>query len=93
MKPLPIVDEVGFVVTDLFMRNPDYPEVMAVGDAAALAVPKLGGIGDQQARIVAKQIAKEVGALKDPKSVKPFVPVIMCFGDMSIIKPSISIQI
>lgn len=82
MKQLPIVDEVGFVITDLYMRNPQYPEIMAVGDAAALAVPKLGGIGDMQARIVAKQIAKEVGMTKPDEELPKFDPVIMCFGDM-----------
>jgi len=35
MKDLPIVDEEGFVITDLTMRNPDYPQIFAVGDAAA----------------------------------------------------------
>ena len=82
MKILPIVDEQGFVVTDLFMRNPDHPEIMAVGDCSALAAPKLGGIGDMQARIVARQIAKDMGVLKHPEQDLPFKPTIMCFGDM-----------
>lgn len=82
MKGLPISDEEGFVVTDLFMRNPEHPEIMAVGDASALAAPKLGGLGDMQARIVARQIAKDMGVLKHPEEDKPFKPVIMCFGDM-----------
>ena len=38
MKDLPIVDEEGFVITDLTMRNPDYPRIFAAGDAAALTV-------------------------------------------------------
>ncbi len=82
MKDLPIVDEVGFVMTDLYMRNQQYPEIMAVGDAAALAAPKLGGIGDAQARIVARQIAKDMGVFNKPEEDKPFSPVVMCFGDM-----------
>ena len=82
IKKLPIVDEVGFVVTDLYMRNPDYPEIMAVGDCAAVTAPKLGGIGDQQARIVAQQIAKDLGKLHEEEQEMKFAPVVMCFGDM-----------
>ena len=82
MKELSIVDEEGFVITDLYMRNPDHPEIMAVGDASALAAPKLGGIGDMQARIVARQIAKDMGVKYESEEDKPFNPVVMCFGDM-----------
>lgn len=82
LKKLPIVDEVGFIVTDLKMRNPDYPEIMAVGDCAAITAPKLGGIGDQQARIVAQQIAKDLGKLNAEDKEMTFAPVVMCFGDM-----------
>jgi NADH dehydrogenase FAD-containing subunit len=35
------------------MRNPIHPEVFAVGDAAALTLPKLGSLGHQQAEITA----------------------------------------
>ncbi|MCP9610930.1 NAD(P)/FAD-dependent oxidoreductase [Coprobacter tertius] len=79
MKGLPIVDDQGFVVTDLYMRNPDYPEIFAVGDAASLTVPKLGAIGHMQAEIVSKMIANEVGEKKD---VDPLNPMVVCFGDM-----------
>ncbi|MGL4227990.1 MAG: NAD(P)/FAD-dependent oxidoreductase [Tannerellaceae bacterium] len=82
MKKLPIVDEVGFVITDLHMRNPDYPEIMAVGDSAALTAPKLGAFGDVQARIVARQIAKDLGMLKSPEDELSFDPMIVCYGDM-----------
>lgn len=57
MKTLPIVDDRGFVITDFFMRNPDYPEIFAVGDAAAVTVPKLGSLGHMEAEIVSKVIA------------------------------------
>lgn len=79
MKSLPIVDDQGFVVTDLYMHNPDYPEIFAVGDAASLSVPKLGAIGHMQAEIVSKMIANEVG---EKKEVKPLSPMVVCFGDM-----------
>lgn len=79
MKSLPIVDDQGFVVTDLYMRNPDYPEIFAVGDAASLTVPKLGAIGHMQAEIVSKVIANETGGNQE---VEPLSPMVICFGDM-----------
>ncbi len=82
LQQLPISDDVGFILTDRYMRNPDYPHVFAVGDSAALTVPKLGSIGDLQARIVGRQIAKDVGRLSQDKAGEPFSPAIVCFGDM-----------
>ncbi|MEY4504026.1 MAG: pyridine nucleotide-disulfide oxidoreductase [Pseudomonadota bacterium] len=82
MKELSIVDEAGFVITDLTMRNETYKNVFAVGDCAALTVPKLGGIGDLQARIVAKQLGKDMGKVKGEDADKPFWPEVVCFGDM-----------
>jgi sulfide:quinone oxidoreductase len=82
MKDLPIVDEEGFVITDLTMRNPDYLRIFAAGDAAALTVPKLGTLGDLQARIVALQIAKDLGKVSAEKADEPFKPAVICMGDM-----------
>ena len=82
LRDLPIVDEQGFIVTDLNMQNPDYPEIYAVGDCAAITAPKLGGIGDLQARIVAQQLAKVMGTLSQDEKMIEFKPVVMCFGDM-----------
>ncbi|KLU60956.1 NADH dehydrogenase-like protein [Peptococcaceae bacterium CEB3] len=82
MKDLPIVDEEGFVVTDLSMRNPDYPKIFAAGDAAAVTVPKLGTLGDMQARIVAAQIAKDLGRLPAEDAAEVFKPEVICMGDM-----------
>lgn len=79
---LSITDEFGFVITDRQMRNPDHPEIFAVGDAAAITVPKLGGLGHQQAEIVARQLAIEVGTLPADKAGDPYHPMILCFGDV-----------
>lgn len=79
LKQMPFVDSEGFVVTDLHMRNPDFPEIFAVGDAASLTVPKLGAIGHMQAEIVSKVIANEAG---EQHEVKPLSPMVICFGDM-----------
>ncbi|MFC0081044.1 NAD(P)/FAD-dependent oxidoreductase [Aciditerrimonas ferrireducens] len=79
---LPISDERGFVVTDRSMRNPRHPEVFAVGDAAALTVPKLGGLGHQQAEIVARELARELGVEPDDGTPVEYRPEILCFGDI-----------
>ncbi len=79
---LPITDERGFVLTDRRMRNPAHPEVFAVGDAAAITVPKLGSLGHQQAQIAARQIAIEIGALGAERAGPEYHPEILCFGDI-----------
>lgn len=79
---LAITDERGFVVTDRRMRNAAHPEVFAVGDAAAITVPKLGSLGHQQAEIVARQIAIDVGALHAGQAGPEYRPEILCFGDI-----------
>ena len=81
MKDLPFVDDQGFVVTDLYMRNPDYPEIFAVGDAAAVTVPKLGSIGHMEAEIASKIIADDILNRAENK-VEPLKPMVLCFGDM-----------
>jgi sulfide:quinone oxidoreductase len=81
LKDLSIVDELGFVITDKWMRNPTHPEVFAVGDAAAVTVPKLGSLGHQQAAIVARQIAIEAGGLPAGAEGSEYRPEILCFGD------------
>lgn len=82
LKGLPISDDQGFVITDLHMRNPDYPEVFAVGDAAAVTVPKLGSIGHLEAEVLAKVIGKEVGGYESKESVEPLKFQLVCMGDM-----------
>ncbi|GAB4387300.1 NAD(P)/FAD-dependent oxidoreductase [Albidovulum sp.] len=82
LKGLPISDEVGFIITDMTMRNPDHPEIFACGDAAAITVPKLGAIGHQETEIVGRQIAKDVGRLAPEKADEPWQPEVICIGDM-----------
>ena len=64
------------------MRNPDFPEVFAVGDAAAVTVPKLGSLGHMQAEIVSKIIANETSNNIEKIKVEPLHPMVLCFGDM-----------
>lgn len=68
-KGLPFVDDHGFVVTDLYMRNPNYHEIFAVGDAAAVTVPKLGSLGHMECEIVSKVIANEIS--EGAKKIEP----------------------
>jgi sulfide:quinone oxidoreductase len=82
LRGLPISDSEGFVVTDLLMRNPKHPEVLAAGDVAAVTVPKLGAIGHQQTEIVGKQIAKDMGRISAGEADAPLQPVVYCIGDM-----------
>lgn len=80
IRELPITDSEGFVVTDLYMRNPTYPEIFAVGDAASVTVPKIGSLGHMECEIVSKVLANEVN--ETSTEVKPLEPVLVCFGDM-----------
>lgn len=82
LRGLPIADSEGFIVTDLLMRNPQYPQVFAAGDCAAVTVPKLGSLGHLECEIVGKQIAKDVGALSPEKADIPLKPQVWCIGDM-----------
>jgi sulfide:quinone oxidoreductase len=79
---LPISDNMGFIKTNLHMRNPDYPEVFAAGDAAAVTVPKLGAIGHQQCEIVGRQIAKDMERFDAYKADEHLQPLVLCIGDM-----------
>lgn len=82
LKGLSICDDQGFVVTDLLMRNPKYPEILAAGDCAAVTVPKLGAIGHQQTEIVGRQIAKDLGRMTPEAADQQLQPVVHCIGDM-----------
>lgn len=82
LKGLPICDDQGFVITDLLMRNPKYPEILAAGDCAAVTVPKLGAIGHQQTEIVGRQIAMDLGKMTQDAATQPLQPVVHCIGDM-----------
>ena len=82
LRGLPISDSEGFVVTDVTMRNPKYPTVFAAGDAAAITVPKLGGIGHAEGDIVGRQIAMDMGRMAAEEADQPLEPVVYCIGDM-----------
>ncbi len=82
MKNKPFTDSEGFVITDWYMHNPDYPEIFAVGDAAAVTVPKLGALGHAEAMVVSKMLARLTNPNKADSKVDPVSPMVVCFGDM-----------
>lgn len=84
LKELPFTDDQGFVITDLYMRNPDYQNIFAVGDAASITVPKIGSLGHMEAEVLANTIAKELGLMEGV--IKPMEFELLCMGDMGGIK-------
>lgn len=84
LKELPFTDDKGFVVTDLYMRNPDYQNIFAVGDAASITVPKIGSLGHMEAEVLANTLSKEIGVIEE--EVKPLHFELVCMGDMGGMK-------
>lgn len=82
LRDLPICDNMGFIKTNLLMRNPDHPEIFAAGDCAAVTMPKIGGIGHQEAEIVGRQVALDMGRMDAEEANQPLQPVTFCIGDM-----------
>ncbi|MEJ2452447.1 MAG: pyridine nucleotide-disulfide oxidoreductase, partial [Gammaproteobacteria bacterium] len=82
LRDLPVSDSQGFIKTNLLMRNPDYPHVFAIGDAAAVTVPKLGVIGHQQCEIVGRQIAMDMNRMGGEEAERPLQPGVLYIGDM-----------
>lgn len=82
LRALPIADTMGFIKTSLLMRNPEHPEILAAGDCAAVTVPKIGGIGHQEAEIVGRQIALDLGRMDAEEANQPLQPMVFCIGDM-----------
>lgn len=84
LKDLPFTDDKGFVITDLYMLNPDYQNIFAVGDAASVTVPKIGSLGHMEAEVLANTLAKELGLIEG--DIKPMEFELLCMGDMGGIK-------
>ncbi|MFN3844269.1 MAG: NAD(P)/FAD-dependent oxidoreductase [Paracoccaceae bacterium] len=82
LRDLPISDSMGFIKTSLLMRNLEHPEIFAAGDCAAVTVPKIGGIGHQEAEIVGRQVALDMGRMDAEEANPPLQPVTFCIGDM-----------
>lgn len=79
---LPIADSMGFIKTNLLMRNPDHPEIFAVDDCPVVTMPKIGGIGRKEAEIVVWQVALDMGRMDLDEANQPLQPMVFCIGDM-----------
>jgi sulfide:quinone oxidoreductase len=82
LRDLPICDSMGFIKTNLLMRNPEHPEIFAAGDCAAVTMPKIGGIAHQEAEIVGRQVALDMGRMDAEEANQALQPVTFCIGDM-----------
>lgn len=82
LRDLPISEMEGFIVAGLTMRKPDYRDIFAAGDCASVTVFKLGTIGHQEAAIVARQIADDLGCGPPGQGSEQLEPVVFCIGDM-----------
>jgi sulfide:quinone oxidoreductase len=71
--------EHGFLPTDPFGRVPDAGPIFAAGDATEFPV-KHGGIGSQQADVVAESIAARAGADIAPKRFHPTIEGVLLTG-------------
>jgi sulfide:quinone oxidoreductase len=71
--------EHGFLPTDPFGRVPDAGPIFAAGDATEFPV-KHGGVGAQQADVVAESIAAQAGADIVPKRFRPTIEGVLLTG-------------
>lgn len=56
-----LTDTDGFVITDRTMRTHAYPNIFAAGDGVAFPGPKTGLMAEAQAKVVATNIAADLG--------------------------------
>ncbi len=82
LQDLPISDDVGFVETDMTMRNPRFSNVFACGDAAAVTVPKLGILAHMGSEVAARQICQDLGLMRIAPGEERMHPIVDCIGDM-----------
>jgi len=73
-----LVDDGGFIPTDLNMVSIKYDNVYAVGDANSLTVPKLGYLAVQTGRIAAQHLASRLGF---NVKIDKYYPTIICVAD------------
>jgi sulfide:quinone oxidoreductase len=73
-----LVDDGGFIPTDLNMVSIKYDNVYAVGDANSMNVPKLGYLAVMTGRIAAQHLANRLGV---PTKVDKYYPTIVCVAD------------
>jgi sulfide:quinone oxidoreductase len=73
-----LVDDAGFIPTDLNMVSIKYDNVYASGDANAMTVPKLAYLAVKTGRIAAQHLANRLGV---PTKVDKYDPAVVCIAD------------
>lgn len=70
-----LVEGRGFVMCDLSMQHPRFPEVFAAGDGVNLDVPKTGHNAELQAKVAASNVAS---ILEGKEPTAQFSPELFC---------------
>jgi len=73
-----LVDDGGFIPTDLNMVSLKYDNVYAVGDSNSMTVPKLGYLAVMTGRIAAQHLANRLGV---HTKIDSYYPTIVCVAD------------
>lgn len=73
-----LVDDGGFIPTDLNMVSLKYDNVYAVGDSNSITVPKLGYLAVMTGRIAAQHLANRLGV---HTKIDSYYPTIVCVAD------------
>ncbi|AWR96752.1 NAD(P)/FAD-dependent oxidoreductase [Acidianus sulfidivorans JP7] len=73
-----LVDDGGFIPTDLNMVSIKYDNVYASGDANSMTVPKLAYLAVKTGRIAAEHLANRLGV---PTKIDQYVPSVVCIAD------------
>jgi NADH dehydrogenase, FAD-containing subunit len=84
-----LIDDGGFVPTDLNMQSITYDNVYAVGDSNSLTVPKLGYLAVQTGRIAAEHLANRLG---ERVKVEQYYPTIVCVADNPLEGYAVSVK-
>lgn len=73
-----LVDDGGFIPTDLNMVSIKYDNIYAVGDSNSLTVPKLGYLAVMTGRVASQHLANRLGV---KTKIDTYYPTIVCVAD------------
>lgn len=75
-----LTDTQGFILVDPQMRSLRYPNIYAAGDIVSLPGPKAGRMALEQGRIVARNIAADLGL----RSEESYTSYLACLVDLGV---------
>lgn len=73
-----LIDDAGFVPTDMNMVSLKYENIYAVGDANSITIPKLGYLAVKTGTIAAQHLANRLGV---KTKIDQYYPTIVCVAD------------